>query len=310
VTVLGHGAMKFPTSRLLESSLERGWPGLFAERRAHPAGALPPFTPPFTEVSLLIRGVATVTRQAGGVYQQTLADPGTIWLSPAGLREELMVISADLAEVVHLYLPAKPFAALANDEPAFDTAELLYYAGFRDPLIQQIVEVILGEMRSETPSGKVLVQSLAHSLAARLLQRYSSLSLTLSPAKPKRPQLDSRRLQRVLAFIEAHIETEITVAQLAAAARLSEFHFSRAFKATTDRSPYRYVSERRLTHARWLLTETDRSLADIADTCQFSSAGNFSRAFHRAMGMTPAKYRGAHGPRHSPPVLKLVHDSG
>jgi AraC family transcriptional regulator len=301
--------MKFPTSRLLESSLERGWPGLFAERRAHPAGALQPFTPPFTEVSLLIRGVATVTRQAGGVYQQILADPGTIWLSPAGLREEFTVISADLAEVVHLYLPAKPFAAVANDEPAFDTAELLYRAGFRDPLIEQIVEVILAEMRSETPSGKVVVQSLAHSLAARLLQRYSSLSLTLPPAKLKRPQLDSRRLQRVLAFIEAHIETEITVAQLAAAARLSEFHFSRAFKATTDRSPYRYVSDRRLSHARWLLTETDRSLADIADACQFSSPGNFSRAFHRAMGMTPAKYRAAHAPRHSPPVLKVVHDS-
>jgi AraC family transcriptional regulator len=119
---------------------------------------------------------------------------------------------------VHLYLPAKPFTALANDEPAFVTAEVLYCAGFRDPLIQQIVEVIFGEMRSETPSGKVLVQSLAHSLAARLLEWYSSLSLTLSPAKLKRPQLDSRRLQRVLAFIEAYIGTDITVAQLAAAA--------------------------------------------------------------------------------------------
>jgi AraC family transcriptional regulator len=302
--------MKFPTSRLLESSLERGWPGLFAERRAHPAGALQPFTPPFTEVSLLIRGVATVTRQAGGVYQQTLADPGTIWLSPAGLREEFTVISTDLAEVMHLYLPAKPFAALAIDDPALATAELLYCAGFRDPLIEQIVEVILGEMRSETPSGRILVQSVAHSLTARLLHRYSSLSLSLPPTKLKRPQLDSRRLQRVLAFIEAHIETDITVAQLAAAARLSEFHFSRAFKATTDRSPYRYVSDRRLSHARWLLTETDRSLADIADACQFSSPGNFSRAFQRAAGMTPAKYRAAHGPRHSPPALKLVHESG
>ena len=308
MSVLGHGAMKFPASRLLESSLERGWPEFFAERRAHPSGALAPFTPPFSEVAMLIRGVATITRQAGGVYQQTVADPGTIWLSPAGLTEELTVISTDLAEVAHLYLPAKPFAALAADVPEIAGAEMLYRGGFRDPLIEQIVEVILREMRAETAAGRLLVQSVAHSLAARLLHRYSSLTVTFPATRLKRPQLDSRRLQRVLAFIEVHIETDITVAQLAAVARLSEFHFSRAFKATTGRSPYRYVVERRLSHARWLLTETDRSLADIADACQFSSAGNLSRAFHRATGTTPAKYRQTQRSKHSPPALKLVSD--
>jgi AraC family transcriptional regulator len=185
---------------------------------------------------------------------------------------------------------------------------MLYRGGFRDPLIEQIVEVILREMRAETAAGRLLVQSVAHSLAARLLHRYSSLTVTFPATRLKRPQLDSRRLQRVLAFIEAHIETDITVAQLAAVARLSEFHFSRAFKATTGRSPYRYVVERRLSHARWLLTETDRSLADIADACQFSSAGNLSRAFHRATGTTPAKYRQTQRSKHSPPALKLVSD--
>ena len=289
--MLGHGAAKFPTSRLLESSTERAWPGLFAERRAHAAGVLPPFTPPFTELSLLVRGTAMLTRQAEGVCQQTLAKPGTIWLSPAGLKEDFTIISADVAEILHLYLPAKPFASLAPADPVLEKAKLLYVAGFHDPLIEQLAAVVLDEMRSESWSGRILIQTVTNTLIARLLDVYSSLSATRPAASEGRPRLEQRRLQRVLDFIEAHLEDEITVAQLAAAARLSEFHFSRAFKATTGRAPYGYVSDRRMNHAKWLLAETDRSLADIADACRFSSPGNFSRAFQRATGTTPAKFR-------------------
>ena len=291
--VLGHGAAKFPTSRLLESSGQRGWPGLFAERRAHQTGALPPFTAPFTEVSLLIRGAATLRRETTGTFQQFLANPGTIWLSPAGLQEDCTVISSDVAEVLHLYLPPNPFAVLAPADPLLEKAELLNLSGFHDPFIEQIAGVILDEMRSETWSGRILIQSVTNSLAARLLQGYSTLSARQSTSSLRRPQLEERRLQRVLDFIETHLESEITVTQLAAAARLSEYHFSRAFKASTGRSPYSYVSDRRMSHARWLLAETDRPLADIADACRFSSPGNFSRAFQRATGMSPAKFRRA-----------------
>ena len=300
--VLGHGAAKFPTSRLLESSNQRGWPGLFAERRAHQAGALPSFTAPFTEVSVLIRGAATMTRQSSGIFQQFPANPGTIWLSPAGLKEEFTLISSDVAEVLHLYLPPKPFAALAPADPLLEKAELLNFGGFRDPLIEQIAAVVLDEMRSETWSGRILIQSVANSLAARLLQDYSSLSARQPTVGLRRPQLEERRLQRVLDFIETHLESEITVAQLAAAARLSEYHFSRAFKATTGRSPYGYVSDRRMSHAKWLLAETDRGLADIADACRFSSPGNFSRAFQRATGVSPAKFRQTRRASRRPPM--------
>jgi len=289
----GHGSAKFPTSRLLESSRERNWPGLFAERRAHAAGALPPFTAPFTEVSVLVRGAARLLRQAEGVYQQILAKPGTIWLSPAGLKENFTVLSADVPEVLHLYLPAKPFASLAPSDPLLAKAELLYLAGVHDPLIEQIAAVVLDEMRSETWSGRILIQSLTGALTARLLHGYSSVSALQPSASPRRPRLEERRLQRVLGYIEAHLESEITVAQLAAAARLSEFHFSRAFKATTGRSPYSFLSDRRMSRAKWLLAETDRPLADIADACRFSSPGNFARAFRRAVGTTPAKFRRA-----------------
>jgi len=291
--VLGHGDDKYPTGRLLESSAERSWAGLLAERRSHPAGELPTFTPPYTEVAVLICGPSIVTRQAEGIYQRTTATRGTIWLCPAGLQEDFIHISRGIAEVLHLYLPTNPFSVLATagESSAVAGAQLRYFGGFRDPLIEQIAHTVLMEMHSETSSGKMLVESLAISLSAALFHGYSNATLRSSAFAASRKGLDRRRLQRVLDFVEAHIEDDFSVARLAATAHLSQFHFSRAFKVATGKSPHQYVTERRLGYAKALVAQTDRALADIALACRFSSQGDFSRAFRRATGLTPSQYR-------------------
>jgi AraC-like DNA-binding protein len=70
--------------------------------------------------------------------------------------------------------------------------------------------------------------------------------------------LDRRRLTRVLDYIGANLEDDLTLARLAAVACLSRFHFSRAFKAAVGRSPHHYVSAKRLELAKQLLGKGDR----------------------------------------------------
>jgi AraC family transcriptional regulator len=290
---LGYGDEKFPAGRLLESSVERNWPGLFAERRSHPAGDLPTFVLKYSELAMLLRGPATVTRQADSIHQQTSAVRGAIWLGQAGLREDFVTFSRDVAEMLHIYLPERPFAVLETDDDLqkYSTASLRYEAGFYDPLVEQIAEVILSEMRMETSCGRLLIDSLSTSLVAHLLHSYSNLSPKPIDASTTRRGLDRRRLQRVQAFIEAHLEEDVTVAALASTACLSRFHFTRAFKAATGKSPHKYISDMRLDLAKSLLVADDHSLGDIAATCRFSSQANFSRAFRRATGLTPGQYR-------------------
>jgi len=179
----------------------------------------------------------------------------------------------------------------AVNAAAVAAARLPYRAGFHDPLIEQITHVIAIEMHAETSSGKLLVDSLVCSLAARVLHGYSNVSVQRSYAPTTRMRLDRRRLQRVLEFIEAHIGDDLNVAALASTACLSQFHFARVFKTATGESPHQYVSARRLEHAKALLIHTDRPLANISQACGFSSQGNFSRAFRRATGVTPSRYR-------------------
>jgi AraC family transcriptional regulator len=95
----------------------------------------------------------------------------------------------------------------------------------------------------------------------------------------------------VLDYIEANLEGDLTVSQLASVACLSQFHFARAFKAAVGQSPHRHVSARRLERAKELLSDADRALIDIALALRFSCQGNFTRAFRQATGQTPAQYR-------------------
>jgi AraC family transcriptional regulator len=112
-------------------------------------------------------------------------------------------------------------------------------------------------------------------------------------ANSKKPQhpLDDRRLQRVLQFVDENLQNSIALKDLAAIANLSPFYFARSFRSITGSSPQRYVRQRRLEKAKQLLVDGGTSLADIALTCNFSSQSSFTRAFTRAFGIAPGKYR-------------------
>jgi len=123
------------------------------------------------------------------------------------------------------------------------------------------------------------------------VQSYSDVPRKRTDSSIERRGLDYYRLQRVFEFIEAHLQDDITVETLASTACLSRFHFARAFKAATGKAPHQFISVKRLELAKSLLTEGRRSLMDVALICHFSSQANFSRAFHRATGITPGQYR-------------------
>jgi AraC family transcriptional regulator len=105
-------------------------------------------------------------------------------------------------------------------------------------------------------------------------------------------------MARVMEFIDASIERNFTVADLAAVACMSPAHFARSFKATSGRSPHQFVSQMRLELAKRMLADRNRSVSDIALSTGYSSQSNFSRAFRDATGMTPSAYRASQiGPR-------------
>ncbi|MFH9073009.1 GlxA family transcriptional regulator [Streptomyces alboflavus] len=95
----------------------------------------------------------------------------------------------------------------------------------------------------------------------------------------------------VLAWMERHLDRELTVDQLAARAHMSPRTFARRFQQETGTTPYRWLLRQRLLHAQELLEATDETVDAIAGRAGFGNAAALRHQFVRALGTTPNAYR-------------------
>jgi AraC family transcriptional regulator len=295
MTAHEYGAEKYGSDGLLLTSADRGWLGLSAELRSHSDGVVAwKSTQPDTEICVDIHGNRSViTRRGDGIFDRTVAERGTIWLTPAGLQEDFVDISDPVPKILHIYLPSSHFSpnSLGIDVDESVIASLRYERGLQDPLLAEIAYAIVSELHSQTPAGTLLAETLASSLAARLVQNHVSTKTARAFSPTTQEGLDRRRLSRVLDYIEANLASDLTVHNLASIACLSRFHFARAFKAALGQPPHKYVGAKRLERAKTLLVRGDQSLVDITLALNFSGQANFTRAFRQLTGQTPGQYR-------------------
>ena len=101
------------------------------------------------------------------------------------------------------------------------------------------------------------------------------------------------QVRRVLAHIEANLNTSIRNKELAAIARLSEYHFNVAFRGSVGDSPHGFIIRRRMERAQGLMLSTEKSLSEIALECGLADQAHFCRLFRRIVGDTPAAWRRA-----------------
>ncbi|MBR0715128.1 helix-turn-helix domain-containing protein [Bradyrhizobium liaoningense] len=278
---------------MLQTSNDRQWSDLLAERWSHEPGELPSQLPRDTEIAILLRGSSVVDRVGAGMRQRTFGRKGTVWLCPAGIREDFICVENQMQEVLHLFLPGKPFDDTMLRDLDIDPSgiSIRYESIDQDLFIEHVANRILQELAQESSTGRLLIESLGRALSAHLVHSYSATSVRLKQTDATHKPLDAKRLSRVTDFIEASVEREFTVKDLASVACMSPAHFSRSFKAATGKAPHEYVSSQRLDLAKRLLTGSDRLLVDIAYATGFSSQANFNRAFRKAVGTTPSAYR-------------------
>ncbi len=291
--LVGHGDEKYTTGVCLASSHGRAWEGLLAERWRHRPGDLAEIEPRETEVVVLIDGRLNVRRRGDGRLQQTAAVPGTVWLCPAGIREDMIRLNGEISESIHLYLPDTPLDTTSLAEFDRDPAnvQLQYDGGFHDPLIEQIARAVRTELADPAPASGLLIETLSATLAAYLLRHHSNLGPGAARLPRAEGALDLRRLNRVKDYIAANLDGALSLQEMAGIACLSRHHFARAFKAAVGETPHRYVVEQRLQRAKAMLSTREASLAEIAMVCGFANQAHFSRVFRQATGLTPGMFR-------------------
>lgn len=89
----------------------------------------------------------------------------------------------------------------------------------------------------------------------------------------------------------------VSMPGVARACGLSHSHFNQAFKISVGMSPRQWLAERRIERAKWLLINTEHTLANVALACGFSEQCHFTRMFTRSVGMAPGVWRRTFGAR-------------
>ena len=106
----------------------------------------------------------------------------------------------------------------------------------------------------------------------------------------------TRHLQRGKDLADARYAEHVGVPDMARAAGLSVWHFSREFRRAFGESPHQYLLTRRLERAASLLRHTDRQVVDICFMVGLQSVGSFTTSFTRTFGRSPTAYRAAYPP--------------
>ncbi|MFO0618523.1 MAG: AraC family transcriptional regulator [Polyangiaceae bacterium] len=160
----------------------------------------------------------------------------------------------------------------------------------RHPALERVLRGIAHVLSSVEagPGGRPALDPLVEEIAAtEIAAHLVDLDRGFAP-DPR--ALSKRRLDRVLELVRARFADGLTLAEMAAVAGLSPFHFARAFRHAVGRAPHQYVVGARVDEARRLLLQGVRP-ADAAIRAGFHSQGHLTRHMRRVLGVTPAALR-------------------
>jgi AraC family transcriptional regulator len=151
-----------------------------------------------------------------------------------------------------------------------------------------LAAAVNAERVASFPSGRLFLDSLEQALAVALVNGFA----VRHPAvQTYRGGLGSARLRRIKEFVDAKIEEELTLCEMAQAVDLSAAHFSRMFRKSTGETPHQFLLRRRLERAKTMLRSADGRVIDVAVACGFKSQQHFAQAFRRVCGVCPTAYR-------------------
>jgi AraC-like DNA-binding protein len=148
----------------------------------------------------------------------------------------------------------------------------------------RIVRAFLRFHRAMESSGtRLRHESLLRCFFADLVASFQG-----SPRDPA-PRVESHGLRLAQEFLHAHYHRPVSLRHLAATARLSPYHFHRAFCRMIGMPPHAYQVHLRILRAKTLLREGE-SIAAVASATGFTDQSHFTRHFKRFAGVTPARY--------------------
>lgn len=154
--------------------------------------------------------------------------------------------------------------------------------------ISRLVDLAVDEAVSDLPGTALILERLAEVMLVEALRSHT-------PTLGRQPRgllggLGDPQIAAALKSMHADVRHAWTVAELAAAARLSRSVFAERFTERVGTTPISYLLAWRMALAREALARGDQTIAEVARAVGYGSASAFSIAFHRFVGSPPSRY--------------------
>jgi AraC family transcriptional regulator len=270
------------------SSYGSGWDRLYLEYHHRPtaeAGSL-------SLEHLHMLCIETTSRSCGarkwmdGRFQSRPIIHGDVFVLPEQVDFREQVDGA--IEYILLYLDAAWVAAVAHETIDPDRVEILPHFPQPDQLIYQIGLKLKASLETDTPFNRLYAESLMTTLALHLLQHYSTRNQAVLIRDSD--YLPQAALKPVIDYIHAHLEQNLSLAELADQAQMSLHYFARLFKQSVGLSPHQYVIQCRIERAKELLLRRELTVAEIAHQVGFIDQSHLNRHFKNWVGVSPKQW--------------------
>lgn len=275
VSLLGHASIHY-------SSAPLGWKGVHIEvgsSNSHVAEELAVEGGHFIGMMLNDEPI-NIGALDGGDWQQVTMPSHSMWIHPEGRP-----FSSRHAQPAHWAVMIIDKTYLTN----LVGAELDLNGGYvlTDPLLSSAMLNVVSLLCYEHDEVRTDL-SLATSTINNLL---SVLVATRGRRTGQSPRggIAPRKLRHLLQWVNANIESRITVAEMAAEVDLSTAHFSREFKRATGQAPWTYVQDQRQKLAKQMLLEGS-TLTDVASRLQYCDASHLARQVRNRHGVSLAQW--------------------
>lgn len=274
--------------QVLRSSINAGWDGINAF--TFEMSVLPEFRR-FCGNESLVAGIFFRGGQNGfwkkGKHTQRYAihHPGRVAVLPMGLDTQTYWDCG--YTMMHVVISPKLIGRVLAEAFGVDATHIEFHLLQLgdDPVLFRFGELFDAELREGHTLGRLYIESLSQALMIHLAQHYAQLPCSLPRANAG--PLTKHTIHRAQAFIQAHLDQSLSLAQIAEQVNLSAFHLTRLFKQTTGQALHQYVIAQRLERARQLIAQGKLPLKAVASQVGFADQSHLTRHFRRAFGITP-----------------------
>ncbi len=231
-------------------------------------------------------GTVRAERKLDGAWSKTFTRRGSVTIIPAHQSSAWRITGK--GELLYFFLPPEAVRLAAQGLDADGDLAITNRFGIRDAGLEDLATSFADEMQGGLAGFRLYAEAITTQLAVALVRRHSSIR-----AGQKMPRMGLRESakQRLIDYIEEHLETDMALADLAEIARLSPSHLSHSFKAAFGCPPYRYVLQRKVERAKTLLETSDMSMTEIGASLGFCTPAYFSTSFKRVTGTSPRAFR-------------------